>query len=76
VTLITGDRVIASGASFESVRIEPAPGRESVSFTTQRLPVAPGKTHLFVFPADAAPLVQTGKVDRRLFDVTLLVESG
>jgi len=76
VTLITGDRVVVSGQSFESVRIERAPGRESVSFTTQRLPVAPGKSHLFVFPADAAPLVQSGKVDRRLFDVTLLVESG
>jgi subtilisin family serine protease len=74
VTLITGDRVIASGASFESVRIERAAGRESLSFSTQRMPVA-GKTHLFVIPADAAPLVQSGKVDRRLFDVTLLVES-
>jgi subtilisin family serine protease len=76
VTLITGDRVMASGPGLESIRIERAPGREGMSFTLQRLPVGPGKTHLFVFPADAAPLLQSGKVDRRLFDVTLLVESG
>jgi subtilisin family serine protease len=44
------------------VRIERGPGRESVLFTTQRLPVAPGKSHLFVVPADAAPLVQSGQV--------------
>jgi subtilisin family serine protease len=76
VTLITGDRVIASGPDLESVRIERGPGREGMRFTMQRRAVAPGKPHLFVLPADAAQLVQAGKVDRRLFDVTLLVESG
>ena len=75
VTLITGDRVIASGANLESVRIEHGPGRDGVAFTMQRVPVASGGTHLFVIPADAAPLLSSGKVDRRLFDVTLLIES-
>ncbi len=77
ITLITGDRVIATGTDLESVRIERAAGRERVRFTTQRVPVGAGqRSHLFVIPEDAARLVQAGKVDRRLFDVTLLVESG
>ncbi|HTV18931.1 MAG TPA: S8 family serine peptidase, partial [Polyangiaceae bacterium] len=75
VTLITGDRIVVSGDRFESVRVQPGPGRQHVKFVTQRQPSASGKTHLFVIPDDAAPLVQSGKVDRRLFDVTLLVES-
>src|SRR5689334_16413672 len=40
VTLITGDRVITSGPGLEGVRIEPAAGREQLSFVTQRVPVA------------------------------------
>ena len=75
VTLITGDRVVVSGANLESVWIDPGPGRDSVPITMQRVPVASGRRHLFVLPADAAPLVQSGRVDRRLFDVTLLIES-
>jgi len=76
VTLITGDRVVVSGDQLETVRIQAAPGRERVSFVIQRVPVGRGKApHLFVVPADAAPLVQSGKVDRRLFDVSLLIES-
>ena len=76
VTLITGDRVIASGPDLEGVRIERGAGREQVSFVTQRVPVAKGQpAHLFVIPEDAARLLQAGKVDLRLFDVTLLVES-
>jgi subtilisin family serine protease len=77
VTLITGDRVIASGPGLESLRIERAAGRDEVRFITQRISVARGaKPHVFVIPDDAAPLLQSGKVDRRLFDVTLLLESG
>lgn len=76
ITLITGDRVVTTGVDFESVRIERAPGRERIRFTMQRLPVEAGqRSHLFVMPEDAAALVRAGKVDRRLFDVTLLVES-
>ncbi|HTV24510.1 MAG TPA: S8 family serine peptidase, partial [Polyangiaceae bacterium] len=75
VTLITGDRVILSGPGAASVRVERAPGREGIEFITQRVPGARGETHVFVVPADAAPLVRSGRVDRRLFDITLLVES-
>jgi subtilisin family serine protease len=75
ITLITGDTVTVSGARGESVGIRRAPGRERLRFETKRLAL-PGASepHLFVIPEDAAPLIAAGKVDRRLFDVTLLLE--
>ncbi|WP_327034083.1 S8 family serine peptidase [Micromonospora ureilytica] len=68
VTLITGDRVTvtASGAS-----VRPGTGREDVRFLVQR-----DRGRLSVTPADALPLLRSGRVDRRLFDVTGLVEAG
>jgi subtilisin family serine protease len=75
VTLITGDQVLVSGPDASSVGIRRAPGREQVRFTTQnvRLPSST-RSHLLVIPEDAAPLIAAGKVDRRLFDVTLLLD--
>lgn len=67
VTLITGDRVLVTGARH---RIEPGPGRQ-VNFASQ---VRDG--HLYVIPSDAAPLIAEGALDRRLFDVTQLLEWG
>ncbi|MEO3872621.1 S8 family serine peptidase [Nonomuraea sp. B12E4] len=64
VTLITGDRVVVTGAGH---RVEPGPGRQ-VDFSSQ---VRGG--HLYVIPADAAPLLAQGVLDRRLFDVTQLL---
>ncbi|WP_444948828.1 S8 family serine peptidase [Micromonospora ureilytica] len=68
VTLITGDRVTvtASGAS-----VRPGAGREDVRFLVQR-----DRGRLSVTPADALPLLRSGRVDRRLFDVSGLVEAG
>ncbi|MFI7659373.1 S8 family serine peptidase [Micromonospora parva] len=68
VTLITGDRVTvtASGAA-----VRPAAGRESVQFLVRR-----ERGRLSVTPTDALPLLRSGRVDRRLFDVTGLVEAG
>ncbi|MGC4867703.1 S8 family serine peptidase [Micromonospora sp. DT53] len=68
VTLITGDRVTvtASGAS-----VRPGAGREDVQFLVQR-----DRGRLSVTPTDALPLLRSGRVDRRLFDVTGLVEAG
>ncbi|WP_112620041.1 S8 family serine peptidase [Micromonospora saelicesensis] len=68
VTLITGDRVTvtASGAS-----VRPGAGREDVQFLVQR-----ERGRLTVTPTDAVPLLRSGRVDRRLFDVTGLVEAG
>jgi hypothetical protein len=68
VTLLTGDRVIV--ASDDTVAIRRASGRARIGFSTYR-----GSGHLYVIPSDAIRLVSNGTLDRRLFDVTLLVES-
>lgn len=73
VTLVTGDRVTVSGAGA-NLRVDmvtAARGREGMVFTRVRL-----EGHEYVYPADAADLVQSGRVDRRLFDVTGLVSAG
>jgi hypothetical protein len=48
--------------------VQPGPGRE-VSFTRQ---VQGG--HLYVIPSDALPLLAQDVLDRRLFDVTQLLQ--
>ncbi|RZS29539.1 subtilase family protein [Herbihabitans rhizosphaerae] len=70
VTLITGDRVLVAGR--DQVRVHAAPGREAVGFHQQVEP--DGDVH--VIPLDAMPLVSAGRLDRRLFDVTGLIEAG
>ncbi|WP_433516546.1 S8 family serine peptidase [Nonomuraea sp. CA-143628] len=67
VTLITGDRVVVTGAYQ---RVEPGLGRR-VSFTRQ---VIDG--HVYVIPSDARPLLAQGLLDRRLFDITQLLAWG
>lgn len=69
VTLITGDRVELAGDRV--VRFVPGPGRG-------RLPVRTFTRdgHRHVVPADAIALVDNGKLDPRLFDVTSLAEFG
>ncbi|HTV21368.1 MAG TPA: S8 family serine peptidase [Polyangiaceae bacterium] len=75
VTLITGDRVLVSDADAAGVSVRRAPGREQVRFVTHHIRVAGDRRpHVFVIPEDAAPLIASGKVDRRLFDVTLLLD--
>jgi subtilisin family serine protease len=69
VTLITGDRVIRTAGS--DVAIRPAKGRERIGFSAF---TAGG--HRYVVPNDALRPLRTGQLDRRLFDVTLLAESG
>ncbi|MEJ3749530.1 S8 family serine peptidase [Actinomycetes bacterium KLBMP 9797] len=68
VTLVTGDRVYVDG---DKVSIEPAAGRESVGFSQYSQ-----DGHQFVVPNDALRMVSAGEADRRLFDVTGLVEAG
>ncbi|WP_158558129.1 hypothetical protein [Spongiactinospora gelatinilytica] len=65
MTLITGDRVVVVGKGY---RVEPGPGRQ-VGFMKQ---VREG--HLYVISPDARPLIASGVLDRRLFDVTRLLE--
>ncbi|MFI6094616.1 S8 family peptidase [Lentzea sp. NPDC051213] len=62
VTLITGDQVLTGQRA-----VRPAPGREQVVFTTYS-----AQGHEYVVPSDAMPLIASGKLDERLFDVTEL----
>ncbi|MFH8471702.1 S8 family serine peptidase [Streptomyces sp. NPDC018000] len=72
VTLVTGDRaLIRTGPDGRrSVALEQADGRRGIA-TVQEDGDA-----LYVIPEDAVPLVSDGTVDRRLFDVDLLIRSG
>ncbi len=69
VTLISGDQVVMLDETHVSVR--PGAGREGVFFSTHTM-----DGHTFVVPSDARRLVSTGQLDRRLFDVTTLMEFG
>ncbi|MEG3630599.1 S8 family peptidase [Streptomyces poriticola] len=70
VTLITGDRVVVD-AQGRVTGMERAPGREHIPVQIRRT-----GGHTLVVPADAARLVATGKLDRRLFDITELAEAS
>jgi subtilisin family serine protease len=70
VTLVSGDLVTVTAGDKASVR--PAPGREAMPFLTRR----DAEGHIHVVPADALPLLRTGDLDPRLFDVTTLLEYG
>ncbi|MFU8851577.1 S8 family serine peptidase [Micromonospora sp. SL1-18] len=69
VTLLTGDRVTVTASGKAAVR--PGPGRTGIEFV-----VGQDRGHLSVVPRDALPLIRSGRVDRRLFDVTELVSAG
>ncbi|WP_285749328.1 S8 family serine peptidase [Lentzea sp. NBRC 105346] len=69
VTLITGDRVHVQ--DNEPKAIVRAQGRENIRFNVQRR-----NNHTYVIPEDAMDLVASGQVDRRLFDVTGLIQFG
>jgi subtilisin family serine protease len=73
VTLITGDRVLVTTARTGQPThfVRPAAGRERMNFISY---VANGRLH--VVPADARQLIAADRLDRRLFDVTTLIESG
>ncbi|NBE83302.1 S8 family peptidase [Micromonospora rubida] len=75
VTLITGDVVHyqVDKEGTPRVTLEPAlrSGRGAMSF----LQVRDGDSY-FVYPSDAMPLVDAGKLDRALFDVDYLVDNG
>ncbi|MFG2356916.1 S8 family serine peptidase [Streptomyces sp. NPDC048521] len=70
VHLITGDSVtVAKGPDGrQTAAVHPGRGRSGVVFHTFEQ-----DGHLTVLPADAAPLVSQGRLDRALFDVTALV---
>ncbi|MET7700944.1 S8 family peptidase [Streptomyces sp. NPDC005485] len=66
ITLITGDRV-AVDSKGRVVGLERAKGREHIPVQIRR-----DNGHTLVTPADAARLVNAGKLDQRLFDITEL----
>jgi subtilisin family serine protease len=70
VTLVTGDRVTAADPGSLRVSVQPGAGRQGVKFLTRR-----SRGHLEVIPADALPLLRSGRLDERLFDVTALREA-
>ncbi len=69
ITLVTGDRVTVTDG--RPTTVTPAAGREGMAFSTQS-----AQGHHYVVPADARKLVNSGRVDRRLFDITALLEFG
>lgn len=69
VTLITGDRVTMRDDMV--LAIQPGEGREQVTFSQFN-----SGEHAYVMPNDARQLVTTGQLDRRLFDLTTLIEFG
>ena len=71
VTLVTGDRVVLATPDTGGVRVVSGPGRKGVRFS-----VSTEHGHLYVIPGDALALVGSGRVDRRLFDVTALRDAG
>ncbi|WP_443080697.1 S8 family peptidase [Streptomyces sp. PTD5-9] len=66
LTLITGDRVTVD-AKGRVLRFQPAKGREHIPVQRQTR-----GGHTLLVPADAHRLIDSGKLDRRLFDVTEL----
>ncbi|OLF18016.1 hypothetical protein BU204_08560 [Actinophytocola xanthii] len=69
VTLVTGDQVMVQNGRVRSV--QPGEGREGITFS-----VRSRDGHDYVVPTDAARLLAQGRLDRRLFDVQTLLESG
>ncbi|PPK64680.1 S8 family serine peptidase [Actinokineospora auranticolor] len=70
VTLVTGDRVVVPGHGRRPL-VLPTKGREHVGHYTTT-----ANGHTLVIPIDAVPLLRSGALDRRLFDVDALAESG
>ncbi|WP_128978199.1 S8 family peptidase [Streptomyces roseicoloratus] len=68
IPLVTGDRVVVDGGG-RMVAFEAAEGRE-------RIPVQVRRTgdHTLVLPADAEPLIASGRLDQRLFDLGVLTD--
>ncbi|RSM70707.1 peptidase S8 [Actinoplanes sp. ATCC 53533] len=69
VTLLSGDKVAVVGG--EAGAVVPAPGRAGVRFVRRT-----SGADTYVIPSDAAGAVAAGTLDRQLFNVTRLAESG
>ncbi|WP_323378422.1 S8 family serine peptidase [Streptomyces smaragdinus] len=70
VTLLTGDRVTVGAGPKPEVSVQRAPG------ATGSLRVTVEDGHTFAYPDAVLPYLADGRLDRRLFDVTGLIEQG
>jgi subtilisin family serine protease len=70
VTLISGDRLLISPDGGSASRL-PSPGRDDVPLLSHYV-----DGRLEVVPADAVDLLNAGRLDPRLFDVTELLDDG
>ncbi|MBB5797958.1 S8 family serine peptidase [Streptomyces caelestis] len=70
VTLLTGDTV-GLDRTGRVVEVRPGQGRSGIGYSVRRF-----AGHTYVVPLDATRLLGSGRLDRRLFDVTQLVEDG
>lgn len=73
VTLVTGDvvRITDEGSGHRSIALEPAAGREDVTFNQMTID---GELH--VLPSDAVPFVGDKRIDKDLFNIDLLLKDG
>ncbi|MEU8299612.1 S8 family serine peptidase [Micromonospora sp. NPDC048909] len=72
VTLLTGDTVHVGTVNGQTaVDVVPGKGRERIPFITHS-----AGEDVRVIPADAVGLLNRGKLDSRLFDVSMLVDFG
>ena len=69
VTLVTGDEVVVTNGK---VKVRGAQGRENVGFRSFSDP----RGDLHVVPTDAQDRLNSGELDERLFDISLLARSG
>lgn len=72
ITLITGDKVIV-GESGNSVRVEGADRPDGTALWFRTLSTPDGT---YVLPSDAEPAIQSGLLDRELFNVEYLAANG
>jgi hypothetical protein len=70
VTLLTGDTVGLDGHG-RVVEVRPGKGRGGIGYSVRHF-----AGHTYVVPLDATRLLGSGRLDRRLFDVTQLVKDG
>jgi subtilisin family serine protease len=70
VTLITGDRLLVAADGRSATRL-PSPGRDAVPLLSRII-----DDRLQVVPTDALALLHANVLDRRLFDITRLLEYG
>ena len=68
LTLVTGDTVTVSA---HGTAVNPAPGRSRIPVERRSI-----DGEQYVIPADALPLLRSGRLDMRLFDITALQKFG